>query len=109
MKKIFIKKSLNDLINDQNKLLEQFIKQSEEKLLNENLIKRVYIEKPPNISEHSEHSEHSDEDFVFNDYEDIPFIPINKNGDVNLPSINIEKKELDTHSVTKLKQAMKKE
>ena len=110
MKKIFVKKSLGDLIHEQNKIIEKLITiqtRGKENDSNEDLklFLKGLLEKKSDAVETPIVEEK--EDFSFNECDDVPFIPINTAVDIKLKTVSIEKGELDTSSIDKLKQTIK--
>lgn len=113
MRKVFIKKSLNDLIQEQNKLIEKLITQAKESVINSELktfLTAMLPNKKIDVLESEPESQpivvEEKEDFSFDESE-IPFIPMNEAGDIKLTSLSIEKNDLDTNSIDKLKQTIK--
>ena len=103
MKRYFIRKSPSDLIQEQNKLIEKFISKPSDP---EQIIVREILKDQKQDYDYNYNQQDS-----FNEVdeieEEIPFIPFHKHGEANLPSLNIQKKELNEDSVEKLKKIMK--
>jgi hypothetical protein len=116
MKKVFVKKSLSDLIHEQNRIIEKLImiqSNGKENNFNEDLklfLTELVSKKVDAYETHVEEKEapvEEKEDFSFNESDELPFIPTNNAGDIKLTSLSVEKRELDTDSIDKLKQTIK--